>query len=91
MNASAIAAHDGSVSAGTVLTAISFLDNTGIAHESCPVIMLAVMESLAIIIGLLLASWSRRRLGITRNDSDRERACKPRRFCTRPGPTATSC
>jgi hypothetical protein len=62
MNAAAIAAHYGSVSAGTFLTAIAYLDNLDITYESYPVIMLAVMESPAIIVGLLLASWSRRRL-----------------------------
>ena len=62
MNAAAIAAHYGSVSAGTFLTAIAYLDNLGIAYESYPVIMLAVMESPAIIVGLMLASWSRQRL-----------------------------
>jgi hypothetical protein len=62
MNAAAIAAHYGSVSAGTFLTAIAYLDNLNITYESYPVIMLAVMESPAIIVGLLLASWSRRRL-----------------------------
>ena len=65
MNAAAIAAHYGSVSAGTFLTAIAYLDNIGINYESYPVIMLAVMESPAIIIGLLLASWSRQRLVAT--------------------------
>lgn len=65
MNAAAIAAHYGSVSAGTFLTAIAYLDNLNISYESYPVIMLAVMESPAIIVGLLLASWSRQRLGIT--------------------------
>lgn len=64
LNAAAISAHYGSVSAGTFLTAIAYLQSSGIAYESYPVIMLAVMESPAIIIGLLLASWSRRRLGI---------------------------
>ncbi len=67
MNAAAIAAHYGSVSAGTFLTAIAYLDNLGISYESYPVIMLAVMESPAIIVGLLLASWSRQRMGITAN------------------------
>jgi hypothetical protein len=62
MNAAAIAAHYGSVSAGTFLTAIAYLDNLGTEYESYPVIMLAVMESPAIIVGLLLASWSRQRL-----------------------------
>ena len=54
MNAAAIAAHYGSVSAGTFLTAIAYLDNLGAEYESYPVIMLAVMESPAIIVGLLL-------------------------------------
>jgi uncharacterized protein len=62
MNAAAIAAHYGSVSAGTFLTAIAYLDNVGVSYESYPLIMLAVMESPAIIIGLLLASWSRQRM-----------------------------
>ena len=61
MNAAAIAAHYGSVSAGTFLTAIAYLDNLGINYESYPLIMLAVMESPAIIVGLLLASYSRQK------------------------------
>lgn len=67
MNAAAIAAHYGSVSAGTFLTTIAYLDNLGITYESYPVIMLAVMESPAIIVGLLLASWSRQRMVISNN------------------------
>lgn len=67
MNAAAIAAHYGSVSAGTFLTAIAYLDNLNITYESYPVIMLAVMESPAIIVGLLLASWSRQRLAAQQN------------------------
>lgn len=63
LNAAAIAAHYGSVSAGTFLTAIAFLKGAGIDYESYPVIMLAVMESPAIVIGLLLAAWTRRRMG----------------------------
>ena len=65
MNAAAIAAHYGSVSAGTFLTAIAYLDSAGVSYESYPVIMLAVMESPAIIVGLLLASWSRQRLAVS--------------------------
>ncbi len=65
LNAAAIAAHYGSVSAGTYLTAIAYLESAGTSYESYPVIMLAVMESPAIIVGLLLAGWSRRRLGLT--------------------------
>lgn len=59
LNASAIAAHYGSVSAGTFLTAIAYLHAQEIAYESYPVIMLAIMESPAIIVGLLLARFSR--------------------------------
>ncbi len=64
MNAAAIAAHYGSVSAGTFLTAIAYLDNLGISYESYPLIMLAVMESPAIIVGLLLASYSRQKYAL---------------------------
>jgi len=64
MNAAAIAAHYGSVSAGTFLTAIAYLDNLGISYESYPLIMLAVMESPAIIVGLLLASYSRQQYAL---------------------------
>ena len=60
-NAAAIAAHYGSVSAGTFLTAIAYLKSIGVEYESYPVIMLAVMESPAIVIGLLLAAWTRGR------------------------------
>ncbi len=59
LNASAIAAHYGSVSAGTFLTAIAYLNAQQITYESYPVIMLAIMESPAIIVGLLLARFSR--------------------------------
>ncbi len=61
LDAAAIAAHYGSVSAGTFLTAIAFLSSQGIEYERYPLIMLAVMESPAIVVGLLLASWSRGR------------------------------
>lgn len=63
LNASAIAAHYGSVSAGTFLTAVAFLDSVGVRYETYPVIMLAIMESPAILIGLVLASLSRRNMG----------------------------
>lgn len=62
LNAAAIAAHYGSVSAGTFLTAIAYLDSAGIAYESYPIVMLAVMESPAIVVGVALAARSRRRL-----------------------------
>jgi uncharacterized protein len=59
LNAAAIAAHYGSVSAGTFLTAIAYLEAKQISYETYPVIMLAIMESPAIIVGLLLARFSR--------------------------------
>ena len=59
LNSSAIAAHYGSVSAGTFLTALAFLEVQGVNYEKYPIIMLAIMESPAIIIGLLLAKFSR--------------------------------
>ena len=62
LDAAAISAHYGSVSAGTFLTAIAFLDNNGVSYESYPLIMLAVMESPAIIVGLLLAAMARKQL-----------------------------
>jgi uncharacterized protein len=62
LDAAAIAAHYGSVSAGTFVTAVAYLDSAGIRYESYPVIMLAIMESPAIIVGLLLAAWSRRQI-----------------------------
>ena len=59
LDAAAISAHYGSVSAGTFLTAIAYLDNLGVTYESYPLIMLAVMESPAIVVGLLLAAKAR--------------------------------
>lgn len=69
LNASAIAAHYGSVSAGTFLTAIAYMNAQQIEYESYPVIMLAIMESPAIIVGLLLARFSR---GVGGEDDARE-------------------
>jgi len=59
MDAAAISAHYGSVSAGTFLTAVAYLDNAAITYETYPLIMLAVMESPAIVVGLLLAAKAR--------------------------------
>lgn len=60
LNAAAIAAHYGSVSAGTFVTAVAFLDAQKVPYEGHPVIMLAIMESPAIIIGLVLANLARK-------------------------------
>lgn len=62
LDAAAISAHYGSVSAGTFLTAIAYLDNINVSYETYPLIMLAVMESPAIIVGLILAAKARQTL-----------------------------
>ena len=59
LDAAAIAAHYGSVSAGTFLAASAYLQAKGVSYEGYPVIMLAVMETPAIIIGLVLAQSAR--------------------------------
>ncbi|MCT0198258.1 sodium-dependent bicarbonate transport family permease [Synechococcus sp. CS-1325] len=53
-NAAAIAATYGSISAVTFITAESFLDVTATPHDGFMVAALALMESPAIIVGLLL-------------------------------------
>ncbi|MCP9839795.1 sodium-dependent bicarbonate transport family permease [Synechococcus sp. J7-Johnson] len=53
-NAAAIAATYGSISAVTFITAESFLGLTGMPHDGFMVAALALMESPAIIVGLLL-------------------------------------
>lgn len=60
-NAAAIAAHYGSVSIGTFLATVSFLNDQKITFESYPTIMLAVMEVPPIIIGIILAKIARRK------------------------------
>lgn len=62
LNAIAIATHYGSVSAGTFLTAIAFLESLNIHYEKYPVVMLAMMESPAILVGLLLTSIIRKNI-----------------------------
>lgn len=53
-NAGAIAAAYGSVSAVTFVTAVSFLENQGIEFGGHMVAIMAIMESPAIIIGVIL-------------------------------------
>lgn len=55
-NAAAIAATYGSVSAVTFITATSYLDNQGVAWSGYLVAAMALMESPAIIVGMLLYS-----------------------------------
>jgi uncharacterized protein len=55
-DAAAIAATYGSISAVTFITASSFLNELSIAHDGYMVAALALMESPAIIVGLILIS-----------------------------------
>ena len=58
-NAAAIAAHYGSVSVVTFATAAAFLTQRGIGYEGYSVAMMAIMESPAIVSGILLARRSK--------------------------------
>ena len=53
-NAGAVAAAYGSVSAVTFITAVSFLEQQGISFGGHMVAVMAIMESPAIIIGVVL-------------------------------------
>jgi hypothetical protein len=55
-DAAAIAATYGSISAVTFITASAFLDQLGMAYDGYMVAALALMESPAIIVGLILVS-----------------------------------
>jgi hypothetical protein len=68
-DAAAIAAHYGSVSVVTFVTAQQFLLDNQISYEPYLVAMLAAMETPAIITGLLLARW-----GGVRRDPGRSQA-----------------
>jgi hypothetical protein len=56
-NAAAVAATYGSISAVTFITATVFLDKAGISYGSYMVAAMALMESPAIVIGVLLARY----------------------------------
>jgi hypothetical protein len=55
VTAAAVAAHYGSVSVVTFVTAVGFLDLMGVAYGTYMVAVVAVMETPAIIVGLALA------------------------------------
>lgn len=55
VNAAAVAAHYGSVSVVTFVTAVAFLDGVGVAHQGGMVAVMALMETPAIVVGLMLA------------------------------------
>ncbi|MGQ5701500.1 sodium-dependent bicarbonate transport family permease [Sandaracinobacteroides sp. A072] len=67
MNAGAVAAHYGSVSVVTFVTGIAVLESQGAPAAGWMVAVLALMETPAIIAGLLLARGSLGNLGSTRN------------------------
>jgi hypothetical protein len=66
-NSAAIAATYGSISAVTFITANSFLDELHIIHDGYMVAAVAVMESPAIIVGLILVNL----FGGNRNPADK--------------------
>ncbi len=57
-DAASIAAHYGSVSAVTFTVALSFLANMGVTHEGFASALLAIMESPAILVGVVLGKMS---------------------------------
>jgi len=67
LNAVAIATHYGSVSAGTFLSAVAFLEVMHVDYEKHPIIMLAIMESPAILVGLMLAASIRKKYALNSN------------------------
>ncbi|MFO1478089.1 MAG: sodium-dependent bicarbonate transport family permease [Verrucomicrobiota bacterium] len=58
VDAAAVAAHYGSVSAVTFITATNYLKGIGQSYESYATAFLAVMESPAIVVGVLLGKMS---------------------------------
>ncbi len=56
-DAAAIAATYGSVSAVTFITAVSFLKSEGVEYSGHMIAAMALMESPAIVVGVLLARW----------------------------------
>lgn len=58
VDAAAVAAHYGSVSAVTFIAATNYLKSIGVPYESYATAFLAVMESPAIVVGVLLGKMS---------------------------------
>ena len=50
------------MSAATFLTAVAFLEMSGVTYESYPIVMMVIMESPAIIVGLMMAAFVRKRI-----------------------------
>jgi len=71
-DAASIAAHYGSVSAITFTVATGFLANIGVAHEGYASALLAIMESPAILVGVLLGKLATATKGAELRASIRE-------------------
>ena len=87
-DAAALAATYGSVSAVTFITTIQFLENQQIAYGGHMAAAMALMESPAIIMAVLLANRLRQQAGQTEGGTRRRRWAKS---CTNPSPTARNC
>ncbi len=72
-DAAAIAATYGSISAVTFITAVSFLDSVGEAFGGHMVAAMALMESPAIVTGVLLHRWFSRKQALGQSLSGSER------------------
>jgi len=68
LNSAAIAAHYGSVSVSTFLTAVAFLHAQHVTYEPYPTIMLSILEFPSICIGLTLAHFAR--LSLNKRDEN---------------------
>lgn len=69
VDAAAVAAHFGSVSAVTFIAATNYLRSIDVPYESYATAFLAVMESPAIVVGVLLGKLSLQRSGSVFGDS----------------------
>jgi hypothetical protein len=58
------------VSAATFLTAVAFLEVSGVTYESYPIVMMVIMESPAIIVGLMMAAFVRKRLAAEKGTAE---------------------
>lgn len=73
----AVAAHYGSVSVVTFATGAEFLRSLGVSSEGYVVAMLALMETPAIVTGLLLARWAANEAAAEQEAQPRGRLIEP--------------
>ncbi|PUE08158.1 sodium-dependent bicarbonate transport family permease [Limnohabitans sp. T6-20] len=82
LDAAAIAATYGSVSAVTFITAVQHLDNQGVAFGGHMAAAMALMESPAIVFAVVMANQVRRRMNanahLTNGRVDAQASCNPR-------------